>query len=155
MTTINEATVTHLPFLQTVVRSASPLAFMVAIFLFFAGHNRPGGGFAAGLVLGAIVALRLMAGLRGPGGAVPLLSAGATIIGLVGMAPLLFGRELLDQVIVKATVPVLGVVKSGSAAVFDLGVTLVVVGLVVAVFDGLASDALAPGDVSATEEDTP
>ena len=35
-----------------------PLAVLVALYLFFAGHNQPGGGFAAGLVLGALVALR-------------------------------------------------------------------------------------------------
>ena len=40
------------PIVELGVRAASPLALVVAAFLFFAGHNRPGGGFAAGLVLG-------------------------------------------------------------------------------------------------------
>ena len=36
--------------------SATPiLALMLAGFLFFAGHNQPGGGFAAGLVIGSVV----------------------------------------------------------------------------------------------------
>ena len=50
------------PVVRSAIRAASPLALLVAAFLFFAGHNQPGGGFAAGLVIGAVVALRTVAG---------------------------------------------------------------------------------------------
>lgn len=119
------------------VRVVSPLAIVLAVFLFFAGHNQPGGGFAAGLVLGSVVALRKLAGLGSPFDAITLLSVGGVICGLVAVAPLVVGDTLLDQVVVERTVPVLGKVKSGSAAIFDLGVTAIVVGLVAAVLDGL------------------
>jgi multicomponent Na+:H+ antiporter subunit A len=124
------------------VQAATPLAVVVAAFLFFAGHNRPGGGFAAGLVLGAVVALRRVAGLQRPIDAVRLLAAGGLIAGFVAVAPLLTGGALLDQVVVTETLPILGKVKSGTAALFDAGVTLIVVGLVVAVLDGLVGDQL-------------
>ena len=45
---------------RTGIQLAGPLAAVVAAYLFFAGHNQPGGGFAAGLVLGAVVALRML-----------------------------------------------------------------------------------------------
>ena len=128
--------------LQTGVRLASPLAVVVATYLFFAGHNAPGGGFAAGLVLGAVVALRAVAGLRRPRRPTRLLAAGGVIVGAVALAPLLGGDTLLDQVVVERDLPVLGVVKSGSALVFDLGVTSIVVGMVVAVLTALGVDEL-------------
>ena len=60
------------PIVRQGVLAAGPLAVLVAVYLLFAGHNRPGGGFAAGLVLGAVVALRAAAGLPRPRRAVPL-----------------------------------------------------------------------------------
>jgi len=129
--------------IRTGVQLASPLAVVVAAYLFFAGHNQPGGGFAAGLVLGAVVALRTVVGLAEPRHARRLMAAGGIIAGLVAFAPLLVGEELLDQVVVTSDVPLLGTVKSGSALVFDLGVTLIVVGLVTTVLRALGADELA------------
>jgi len=116
---------------------------VVAGYLFFAGHNRPGGGFAAGLVLGAVVALRVVVGLQRPRHALALMAAGGVLVATEALAPLLAGQPLLDQVVWEATVPVLGKVKAGSALVFDLGVTVIVLGLVTAVLDGLGAGELA------------
>lgn len=135
------------------IRAASPLAILIAVFLFFAGHNRPGGGFAAGLMLGAVIALRTVAGLQKPVQPMVLLGAGAFIAGAVALGPVFAGELLLNQVIVERELPLLGKVKSGTAAVFDLGVTLIVVGLVFAVLDGLGATRMdRPG--SATERRT-
>ena len=131
------------PIVRLGIQAASPLALVVAAFLFFAGHNRPGGGFAAGLVLGAVVALRTVAGLQRPTHGIGLLSAGVLVAGFVAVAPLVGGDLLLDQVVVEGTLPLLGKVKVGSSLVFDAGVTLVVVGLVVAVLEGLGAAQLA------------
>jgi len=107
------------------------------IYLLFAGHNNPGGGFAAGLVFGAIVTLRFLAGEPTRLGATTLICAGVLIVVAVAAAPLFFGDALLDQKIVSLTLPVLGKVKSGSALPFDIGVTAIVVGLVLALLTGL------------------
>ncbi len=131
------------PVVQVAVRLVTPVAVIVAAYLFFAGHNRPGGGFAAGLVLGAVVSLRVVTGLQRPRHAVALLAAGGIVVAAIALAPLLFGEVLLDQVVVETTVPVLGKVKAGSSLLFDLGVTLIVLGLVTAVLDGLGAGELA------------
>ena len=65
------------------------------------------------------------------------------------LAPLFGGQVLLDQVVWEATLPVLGKVKGGSALVFDLGVTLIVVGLVLAVLEGLGATTGDAGVVAA------
>ena len=119
------------------VQAAGPLAVVVATYLLFAGHNRPGGGFAAGLVLGAVVALRTVAGLQRPGNAPTLVASGALLVASVALAPVVVGDVILDQVVWTGTLPILGAVKTGTALLFDIGVTLIVVGLVVAVLEGL------------------
>ncbi len=130
------------PIVSLAVRAVTPIALVVAAYVLFAGHNQPGGGFAAGLMLGAIIVLRTVAGLQQPRYASVWMSVGGVIAGLVAIAPMLWGEPLLDQVVVTWDVPVLGTVKSGSALLFDLGVVCIVVGLVIALLDGLGATSL-------------
>ena len=48
--------------LESLVRVVFPSAMVLALYLLFAGHNQPGGGFVGGLVAGAAFALRYAAG---------------------------------------------------------------------------------------------
>ncbi len=130
------------PIVSLAVRAVTPIALLVAAYVLFAGHNQPGGGFAAGLMLGAIVVLRTLAGIQQPRNAPVWLSTGGVIAGLVAIAPMLWGEPLLDQFVVTWEVPILGTVKTGSALLFDLGVVGIVVGLVIALLDGLDAPSL-------------
>ncbi|MDH3293489.1 MAG: MnhB domain-containing protein [Acidimicrobiia bacterium] len=127
------------PVVRLGIRSATPLALMLGVYLLFAGHNNPGGGFSAGLVFGAVVTLRTVAGLQRPLHARQLVAGGMLLAALVALAPIMWGAELLDQIVVAGELPVLGTIKSGSALPFDIAVTAIVVGLVVALLDGLAT----------------
>ncbi len=131
---------TQSPIVQQGVRLASPLAIAVAIYLLFAGHNNPGGGFAAGLVLGSVVALRVITGVDRPAWGSELVAGGLLIVLAVAVAPVLWGDTVLDQKIVSSTLPILGKVKTGSALPFDIGVTAIVVGLVILVLQGLHAE---------------
>jgi multicomponent Na+:H+ antiporter subunit A len=131
------------PIVSLGVAVAGPPALLVASYLFFAGHNQPGGGFAAGLVLGALVALRAIAGKRAPVTSTTLLWVGAGLAAGVSVLPIALGDAVLDQRVVDVTIPLLGKVKSGSALLFDAGVAAIVVGLVMAVLDGLGISRIA------------
>lgn len=132
------------PIVALAVRAVTPIALLIAAYVLFVGHNQPGGGFAAGLLLGAVLVLRTVAGLQQPRYAAALLAAGGIIVGADALAPLLWGEPLLDQVVVTfEDVPLLGTVKSGSALIFDLGVVAIVVGLVIALLDGFGAFHLA------------
>ena len=130
------------PIVCLAVRAVTPIALLIAAYVLFVGHNQPGGGFAAGLMLGAVIVLRTVAGLQVPRHAVLLLAVGGVIVGLEAIAPLFWGDPLLDQVVISRDVALLGKVKTGSALVFDLGVVAVVVGLVMALLDGFAATSL-------------
>jgi multisubunit Na+/H+ antiporter MnhB subunit len=133
----------HSPIVRLGIQAASPLAIVVGLYLLFAGHNNPGGGFAAGLVFGAVVTLRTVAGLQRPTHAPGIIAAGMVVVSAVAVAPLLWGDVLLDQQLLSIDVPLLGKIKSGSALPFDIGVTAIVVGLVIALLDGLSAVSLA------------
>lgn len=128
------------PVVQLGIRAASPVAMVVGMYLLFAGHNRPGGGFAAGLVFGAVLTLRSIGGLQRPTHGFGLVAAGVAVVVAVAAAPVLFGAPLLDQQLFTVQLPIFGKVKAGTALIFDVGVTLIVLGLVIALLDGLTSD---------------
>ncbi len=119
---------------------------VVAVFLLFAGHNSPGGGFVAGLVVGIALAVRYLAGGRYElGDAAPvhpglLLGSGLFLSAGVGLVALLFGQSVLESTIVQLDLPVLGSVKLVTSLFFDIGVFGVVVGLVLDVLRSLGAE---------------
>lgn len=132
---------------QDAIRVVSPFAVVAAAMVFFAGHNAPGGGFAAGLVLGAVLALRQLVGLGAPARPVLYMALGGLVIAAVAVAPIVGGRTALDQSVWSWDLPVLGTMKWGTALLFDVGVSMVVVGLIGTMLSHL--DLLGDDDVEA------
>ncbi|CAN5582358.1 hypothetical protein BH23ACT7_BH23ACT7_15990 [soil metagenome] len=122
--------------LDTVTRAVFHTIWVLSLYLLFAGHNAPGGGFVGGLVGGAALVLRYAgAGSDGVRQAVrlrpeALLGGGLLLAGATGLAPWLAGREFLSSASLDIAVPIVGEVHATSALPFDIGVYLVVVGLV-------------------------
>lgn len=116
-----------------------------AVFLLFSGHNAPGGGFVAGLVVGIALTVRYLAGGRYElGEAAPilpgvLLGSGLFLSAGVGAVPLFFGGVVLQSVMIDVALPVFGEVHLATSLFFDIGVFLVVVGLVLDVLRSLGS----------------
>lgn len=125
------------------IGAVNPFAVIVGCYLLFAGHNNPGGGFAAGLVFGAVFALRTISGLYRPAHGIAWVAVGALVVTAVVLMPLLWGDVLADQYVFSVEVPLLGLIKTGSALLFDIGVAAIVVGVILAVLDGLGAADLA------------
>ncbi len=132
----------QIPIIQLGIRVVSPLAIVLGVYLLFAGHNFPGGGFAAGLVFGAVAILRTIAGLQRPKYTTALIAFGVLLVSVVGILPVLWGDPLLDQQVTTFDMPLLGTVKTGTALPFDIGVSIIVVGLVAAIINGLSTSQL-------------
>ncbi len=132
-----------------------------ALFLLFSGHNAPGGGFAAGLVIGIALAVRYLAGGRYElGEAAPvhpglLLGTGLFLSAGVGLLALAVGGAVLESTILEVTLPVLGHVKLVTSFFFDVGVLLVVVGLVLDILRSLGAEIDRHLDGSDREDDAP
>ncbi len=111
-----------------------PLALTVSIYLFLRGHDAPGGGFIAGLVLVIPVLLQyLIQGMTAFERQfhidyVRCIGAGLLIAAATALAPLLRGLPFLTSAHVAPSLPLIGPVPLTSAMGFDLGVYLVVFG---------------------------
>lgn len=133
------------PILDVVVRAEFHVLLVVSVYLLFAGHNQPGGGFVGGLVAGAAVATRYVAGgpaeMRRAIRFRPATLLGLGLVTSVGTAfvSLVNDGGFLQHRLLKVDVPVIGPVKTSSAFFFDLGVYLVVVGTVLAILEALGA----------------
>lgn len=120
--------------LALISRLLLPFVVLVAVFLLVRGHNEPGGGFIAGLVLAIGLILQYVANgqhwteERLPRDFSPWVGSGLLIAGLTGLASWLFGSPFLTSTYDYPQLPLLGPVPLASASVFDLGVFLTVVG---------------------------
>ncbi|MFT4305917.1 MAG: Na+/H+ antiporter subunit A [Microbacterium sp.] len=132
--------------LEIVVRVLFHSIIVVSLYVLFAGHNLPGGGFAGGLIAGMALVMRYVAGGRyelgaaAPADAGRLLGVGMALAVGCAVVPLLFGQAPLTSAVFEADVPVLGHIEFVSSAVFDIGVYLVVIGLVLDVLRSLGAE---------------
>jgi len=130
---------------EQVTRAIFHLTLLVSVFVMLRGHNAPGGGFAGGLIAGAAFVFRILAG--SPGGRPVIGRVSPVVFTAVGMllavgtgvAPLLAGNEVLESSVFHVDVPFVGDVKLVSAGVFDLGVYVLVIGVVINVLSHLAA----------------
>jgi multicomponent Na+:H+ antiporter subunit A len=132
--------------IEVLVRLLFHPAIIVSVFLLFVGHNAPGGGFAGGLLAGLALVARYLAGGRyelgeaAPVDAGRLLGTGLLLAAGTATASLLFGGAPLESAWFEADVPVLGTISIGTSTLFDIGVYLVVVGLVLDILRSLGGE---------------
>lgn len=123
------------PLLLAVVSQALlPLALLVSVYIFFRGHNLPGGGFVAGLITAVAMILQYVA--QGVDWVKPrlkveystLIAIGILCATCTGLASWLFDKPFLTSWFDYFEVPLIGTIELASAIAFDLGVYLTVVG---------------------------
>jgi multicomponent K+:H+ antiporter subunit A len=124
--------------LRVAARFILPLALVMSLYIFWRGHNLPGGGFIAGLITAVALVVQYMA--LGQAKAEALLhgaqgrrftrwiGSGLMIAGLTGLGSFVFGRPFLTSAFGHPVVPVFGEIPLATAALFDLGVYITVVG---------------------------
>ncbi|MFX4272205.1 Na+/H+ antiporter subunit A [Propionibacteriaceae bacterium Y1685] len=133
---------------EVITRLLFPVMIMVSIYLLLVGHNEPGGGFAGGLIAGLALVIRYLAGGRNeldeaaPIDAGRLLGLGLLVAIVSAVAPVAFGGKILQSYALDfhlpglselatpwGTVTLLGDVHVVTSMFFDIGVYLVVIGV--------------------------
>ncbi|MDO6587732.1 monovalent cation/H+ antiporter subunit A [Salipiger sp. 1_MG-2023] len=126
----------HPLMMVVVTRMMMPIATLVGIYIFLRGHNMPGGGFVAGLVISIALLMQYMA--SGFGWSMQrktieyhaMIGFGVVIAGLTGMGALLFGQPFLTSAFGYFQIWPFEEFELATAMLFDLGVFLTVLGAV-------------------------
>ncbi|GAA1404876.1 monovalent cation/H+ antiporter subunit A [Glutamicibacter uratoxydans] len=131
---------------EVVTRLMFHSVLILSVYTLLAGHNTPGGGFAGGLIAGLALTIRYLAGGRielsesmriAPG---MLIGGGIALAGVAGIVPLFVGDEIFTMYAWEFWLPVFGEHKFVTSTIFDIGVYLVVLGLVQDVLRSLGSE---------------
>jgi multicomponent Na+:H+ antiporter subunit A len=134
------------PILEVITRLVFHTIVLFSIYLLFAGHNAPGGGFAGGLVVGLALVLRYLAGGRheldvaAPVDAGAVMGTGLFIALGTGLTALVLGGQVLQSALLDWHLPLLGHVHFVTSAIFDVGVYLVVIGVVLNILRSIGAE---------------
>ncbi|WP_299911574.1 monovalent cation/H+ antiporter subunit A [uncultured Paracoccus sp.] len=134
----------HPLMLVVATRMLLPISLVVGIYIFLRGHNEPGGGFIAGLVVAIAFLMQYMA--SGFGWAmdrqrVPyhaMIGAGVVAAAITGVGAWFNGRPFLTSDYGYFKLPFLEEFELATAMGFDLGVFLCVVGAVMLALNSLS-----------------
>ncbi len=126
----------HPMMMVVLTRVIMPVILLVGFYIFLRGHNEPGGGFIAGLIVSIAVVMQYMASgfswasarLRYPYHGV--IGAGVLIAGLTGIGSWFVSQPFLTSAFTYVRIPPFNEFELATAALFDLGVFLAVVGAV-------------------------
>ena len=130
---------------EVVTRVLFPVMIVVSVYLLMAGHNAPGGGFAGGLVAGMALMIRyLAAGSRELDEAAPIdagkvLGAGLAVAALSLLAPAAFGGRIGESYDINLDLALVGSPHLVTSVFFDVGVYLVVIGVMLDLARSLGS----------------
>jgi multicomponent Na+:H+ antiporter subunit B len=124
---------------------ATPIVFVLialGFHFFLRGHNAPGGGFIAGLIIAGAALFARMAQARRLLAirTETLVPLGLLLAALTGIPPMLFQRPFMKSSFGFLNWPVIGEFEWASVMLFDLGIFAVVVGTTVTIIDLLADD---------------
>jgi multicomponent K+:H+ antiporter subunit A len=134
------------PILQSLARLTLHLMLLFSLYLLLRGHNAPGGGFIAGMLTAVAIILQMVAfdveSFRQeiPWNPLRIVMLGLTLSAVTGLGALAFGRPFLTSAFAHLQLPVLGEVELVSAALFDGGVYLVVVGTTLGIIQTIAEE---------------
>ena len=126
------------------VRLLLPFATVVSFYLFMRGHNEPGGGFVAGLVLSVALLLQyIISGTHWVEAHMPLLPRRWIGTGLLfalttGLGAIAMGYPFLTSHTFHLSLPLLGDIHVASAMFFDIGVFTLVVGSTLLILTAIA-----------------
>jgi multicomponent K+:H+ antiporter subunit A len=142
----------HPMMLVVAARLMLPIAIMVAVYIFLRGHNLPGGGFVAGLVVSIALLMQYMA--SGFAWAAErqridhhaIIGWGVLIAGATGIGAWLWGLPFLTSHFVYVNIWPLEQFELATAALFDLGVFLTVLGAVMLALASLSRVGLRSGE---------
>jgi multicomponent K+:H+ antiporter subunit A len=142
----------HPLMMVVVTRVLMPIAIVVGLYIFLRGHNEPGGGFVAGLVIAIALLMQYMASgfawtqERKRIEYHTMIGLGVVIAAATGVGAWLAGRPFLTSAYTYVHLPPIEEFELATAMLFDLGVFLTVLGAVMLMLYSLSRIARFAGE---------
>ncbi len=142
----------HPLMMVVVTRVLMPIAIVVGLYIFLRGHNEPGGGFVAGLVIAIALLMQYMASgfawtqERQRIEYHTMIGLGVVIAAATGVGAWLLGRPFLTSAYAYVHLPPIEEFELATAMLFDLGVFLTVLGAVMLMLYSLSRIARFAGE---------
>lgn len=120
--------------LQTSIKLLTPLFIIFSLFLLFRGHNAPGGGFIGGLLAAIGLFMRTMVLGANSSTAnyrikpIVIIVTGLMVSAISVIIPIFLNKPLMTGIWLGFSVPLIG--KIGTPLIFDAGVYILVIGVV-------------------------
>jgi multicomponent Na+:H+ antiporter subunit B len=130
--------------LRIAARYLTPLLMLFSLFILYRGHNAPGGGFIGGLLAAAALALYAIANNAESASRKlrinprSLIATGLLIALLSGLFSIFLGDPFLTGQWIFPELPIVGQLPLGTPLLFDIGVYLVVIGVMLLIVFELA-----------------
>jgi multicomponent K+:H+ antiporter subunit A len=130
------------------VRLLLPLSVLVSVYFFMRGHNQPGGGFVAGLVMSVALLLQyIVSGTEWVEEHLTIFPRRWIAVGLLlalatGGGAVVLGFPFLTTHTAHLDLPVLGEMHVPSALFFDMGVFTLVLGATMLILTALAHQSI-------------
>ena len=131
-----------------IARLLLPVSLVVAAHFFLRGHNEPGGGFVAGLIVSiAMLTQYIVSGARWVEGRTRLrltrwIAFGLLLAAGTGLGAVVLGYPFLTTHTAHLALPLIGDIHLPSATLFDLAVFSVVVGATLLILTALAHQSI-------------
>jgi multicomponent K+:H+ antiporter subunit A len=125
-----------------------PAALVVAAYLLLRGHDEPGGGFVAGLVVAIAILMQyvvsgtLWVEARTPIRPAQWIGVGLSLAAATGLGAVVVGYPFLTTHVAHVPLPLIGELHLPSAMFFDFGVFAAVVGATLLILTALAHQSI-------------
>jgi multisubunit Na+/H+ antiporter MnhB subunit len=125
--------------LEKIVSLFMRVMVIFSVYLLLRGHNNPGGGFIGGIIASTgFIFYAIIFGTDSLQKVIKIkpqsfIGIGLFLVLIAALLPTFFATEMLTGLWVKAEIPVLGTLHAGTPLIFDTGVYVVVIGVILTI----------------------
>ncbi|HKL09469.1 MAG TPA: MnhB domain-containing protein [Bacteroidales bacterium] len=125
--------------LENIVTLFRKFMVIYSIYLLLRGHNNPGGGFIAGIIASTgFIFFAIIHGTKALQNIIKFkpqlfIASGLSFVFIAAFLPVITSKEILTGLWIHTKIPVLGELHLGTPLIFDTGVFLVVIGVILTI----------------------
>ncbi|HSH50252.1 MAG TPA: MnhB domain-containing protein [Bacteroidales bacterium] len=125
--------------LENIVTLFMKVMVIYSFYLLLRGHNNPGGGFIAGIIASTgFIFFAIIHGTKNLQKIIKFrpqlfIASGLSLVFIAAFLPIIISKEILTGLWLHINIPILGMLHFGTPLIFDTGVFLAVIGVILTI----------------------